>query len=90
MARGRRRLLGLTTGLIAILAVALLLSWFWPRLFPDRLAKSHMAYDRHDWSTTATFARDKLREQPGNTDALRLSGSCLQSDGARRCRPRTI
>jgi len=71
MAR-RRRLLELTTGLIAILAVALLLSWVWPHLFPDRLAKSHMAYDRHDWSTAAAMARYKLREQPGNIEALRL------------------
>ena len=31
-----------------------------------------MAYNRHDWSTAATMARDKLREQPGNLDALRL------------------
>jgi tetratricopeptide (TPR) repeat protein len=72
MARGRRRLLKLTTGLVTILAVALLLSRVWPQLFPDQLAKSHMAYDRHDWSAAATMAREKLREQPGNTDALHL------------------
>ena len=71
MAR-RRRLLELSTGLIAIMVVALVLSWAWPHLFPDWLAKSRMAYDRHDWSTVAAIARDKLREQPGNTAALRL------------------
>ena len=72
MARGRHRLLKLTTGLIVILAVGLPLSWAWPHLFPDQLAKAHMAYDRHDWLTTAAMARDKLREETGNTDALRL------------------
>jgi tetratricopeptide (TPR) repeat protein len=71
MAR-RRLLLGIITGTLLILSVMLLTDWIRSQVFPDRLSKSRLAYDRHDWPATASFARATLREQPANTEALRF------------------
>jgi thioredoxin-like negative regulator of GroEL len=71
MAR-RHRALGMATGVIVIVAVAVLGARVWPRLFPARLEKARAAYERRDWSTAAALARETLREQPGSIEALRL------------------
>ena len=68
----QRRAIGAAAGVFLIVAVALLGTWDWPQLFPARTERARAAYDRHDWSTAGTLARETLREQPGDVEAIRM------------------
>jgi tetratricopeptide (TPR) repeat protein len=64
-----RRLFLATLGVLIGIAG---LGWAWPRLFPDPLAGGRTAYARHDWATASARALRRLRENPGDREALRL------------------
>jgi tetratricopeptide (TPR) repeat protein len=70
----KHRAMGTAACLIAIMVVAVagLVAWMWPRLFPSPLEKAQAAYEQGNWSAAATMARGILRERPGDVAALRL------------------
>ncbi|HKI20773.1 MAG TPA: hypothetical protein VKA15_22975, partial [Isosphaeraceae bacterium] len=65
---------------LALAAVVLLgagasaaIGWGRARLFAGPLAEANAAYSRGDWERTARLAQQRLKQSPGDTEALRLS-----------------
>ena len=59
------------SGTVALILVGVL-AWSWPRLFPSPLERGRAAYARRDWPRAEALARDLLKKNPDNRDALRL------------------
>lgn len=63
----------LSAGIVAVgLGAAGVGRLAWLNLFPDPLGQGHSAYDRGDWRAASKWARQVLRERPGDRGALRL------------------
>ncbi len=57
-------------GALGIIGIGLWRAW--PRLFPNPLAQATAAYDRGDWNAASALAASRLKEAPGDREALRL------------------
>jgi tetratricopeptide (TPR) repeat protein len=73
MAR-RRRVFAIAGSVVAAVALAgaWAVAWAWPRLFAGPLERGRAAYERRDWPSAASYAREALKATPGDREALRL------------------
>ncbi len=71
----RRRGLWLALAAVVLLGVgaSAAISWGKARLFPGPLAEANAAYSQGDWDRTARLAQQRLKQAPGDIEALRLS-----------------
>ena len=70
--RARRVLIVLTAAAVIATACAAGV-WYWRNVVPtDLLQEARAAYERRDWDTAAQKARDRLKAENGDQDALRL------------------